>query len=220
MSSRAKQIILTSLLFCMGFSILTADAYTPKRGRAYHHRYVHGNAEGVFNFGPIIGVNRTNIEGAATIDNDYKYAFHAGVMADIGVAPVIMVQPQLLYNMKGVQSTTGKVKLNMNYAELRLNGKLILGKNISILAGPYVGFLISANASFEGNSVDVKDQFSPFDFGLNGALEYKLKMGLGLAAQYSIGLANINTNSPGGNIAPSRTHNVAQLSLFYLFGGK
>jgi hypothetical protein len=216
-SSPAKNLTLSVVFSIFILSVLTADAANPKRGRGYHHRYTQGNAEGVFSIGAIAGVNRDNIDGAAYFDNDYMYAYHAGIIADIGVAPIIMVQPQLLYNVKGVQSSTINAKLNMNYVEFRPNAKLLLTKSLSVLAGPYFGLLMSAKASYEGVSADVKDNFSPFDFGLNGAVEYKLKMGFGLGLQYSLGLADINTNSPGGYTAPSRTHNVVQLSLFYLF---
>src|SRR5690348_6996537 len=117
LSIKAKGTITALILGILVLSILSADA-APKRGRSTRRSYRHGNAEGVFMIGPIGGLNRTNFDGAAYLDNDYKYAFHAGVVSSIGVAPIIMVQPQLLYNVKGVQANSGKAKLNMNYAEL------------------------------------------------------------------------------------------------------
>jgi hypothetical protein len=217
---RTKYIILGLVLGGFLFSELTAEAANPKkRGRAYHRRIRHGNAEGVILYGPIAGANRTMIDGDNTLNNDYKFGYHVGLMGDFGVAPTIMVEPQLLFSNKGSQGlTNSSLKLNMNYVEFRAHGKLLLNRNVSLIAGPYAAMLLSANFTFEGENFDVKDNFSPFDFGINVGASYEFKNGFGASAQYCLGLADINNAQTNGLETPAITNAGMQVSLFYLIG--
>lgn len=116
-------------------------------------------------FGILGGVNFQNLNGkddsGDKLDYDLLVGFHAGVNAQISVAPDFYFQPGLLFSTKGasdkVGSTTTKIKIS--YLELPLNFvyKPLVGKGHFMLGfGPYLAFGIGGKVSAGGTSSDIK----------------------------------------------------------------
>jgi hypothetical protein len=122
-------------------------------------------------FGLLGGVNFQNINGKENngdkLENGLLVGFHAGVNANIPVAPDFWFQPGLLYSVKGAKNnffnmpvkasgddynTTTKI----SYIEIPLNflyrpqvgeGHILLG------FGPYIAFGVGGNQKFESGSL-------------------------------------------------------------------
>jgi hypothetical protein len=159
------------------------------------------------------GVNFQNLNGEDAsgdkLDNKLKTGFHAGLIADIPVAPDFYFQPGLLYSAKGAEldnSTVNSTDLRLNYIEMPLNlvYKPMLGTGRLLLGfGPYVGYGLGGKAEFSGMESDVKFEkeagnaantvyFKPFDAGANLLFGYEFSNKLSAQLNAQLGLININ----------------------------
>jgi hypothetical protein len=209
-----KSKYILSLLF-LGLLLLQFTDADAQRRRGIRHR----TASGKLWFGPIVGVNYANVMGDFAGDSDWKVGYHAGLLADIGITTDFVVEPTLLYSLKGVQSASeSSVKLNLSYAEIQCNLKVKAGyyRTVNFFAGPFVAFLVSAKATNGEDKLDVKDQFNGIDFGINGGAGYQMKNGLGVTVRYELGIANINGDLPGQTVVPVSNTANAMLSFIYL----
>jgi len=122
-------------------------------------------------FGLLGGVNFQNINGKDSngdkLENGLLVGFHAGVNANIPVAPDFYFQPGLLFSVKGAKNnffsmpvkasgdsynTTTKISyieipLNFLYRPQVGNGHILLG------FGPYVAFGIGGNQKYESGTL-------------------------------------------------------------------
>lgn len=155
------------------------------------------------------GVNFQNLNGEDAsgdkLDNKLKTGFHAGLVADIPVAPDFYFQPGLLYSTKGAE-LENSTDLRLNYVEMPLNlvYKPMLGTGRLLLGfGPYVGYGIGGKAEFSGTETDVKFEkeagnaantvyFKPFDAGANLLFGYEFSNKLSAQLNAQLGLININ----------------------------
>ena len=89
--------------------------------------------------------------------------------------------------------------------------------DISVLAGPQIGFLMAADV--QGN--DVIDGYNRVDFSANIGGAYELDSGLFFEARYSLGLSdisdeeNVNDDEPTVNVDVN--NRVFQIGLGYRF---
>lgn len=172
--------------------------------------------------GPIAGVNLSNIAGDHTDDNAMKLGFHFGAMVELPITDNFIINPGVLYSMKGTQSDSlSDYKFNLSYIEIPINAKYRMESGLNFFAGPYLGFLMTSEATDGNNTVDFKDFTESMDFGLNIGLGFDMDMGLGISAQYGLGLANINKDRdlPGID-TPSNTNSTIGISIRYMFGGE
>jgi hypothetical protein len=150
-------------------------------------------------FGFKAGVNITKIDDRAFKD-EFKYGYHLGVFTAFGLGKKFGFQPEVLYNQQSLRidssytnTVTGvfqngltNVKLNYLSIPLLLNYKLI-GKFITLQAGPQFGILIDQNRSLLQNGGDA---FKKGDFSMLGGVQVKLGP-LRVNGRYVIGLNNI-----------------------------
>lgn len=110
------------------------------------------------------GVNFQNLNGKDAgenkLENDLILGFHAGVNAQIPIAPEFFFQPGLMFSTKGAKNTTGALTstYKLSYVELPLNVvyKGALGNGFVMIGlGPYVGYGILGKAKFEGGSANL-----------------------------------------------------------------
>jgi hypothetical protein len=104
------------------------------------------------------------------------------------------------------------VKLNLNYINLSLMAKYEVAEGFSLVAGPQIGFLMSAKVTNGDDSFDVKDNFKSIDFGLGLGAEYELENGLFFDARFNLGLSSISDDD---NV--STKNSVIQIGLGYSF---
>ena len=157
-----------------------------------------------FDLGVKAGLNVTKIDGQSFKDQ-FKYGYHLGGFAAIGLGDKFGLQPEVLYNQNTLrvdssytnavnifQNGLTDVKLNYISIPILLNYKLI-GKFITLQAGPQFGILIDQNRSLLQNGGDA---FKKGDFSLLGGVQVKLGP-LRVNGRYVVGLNNISDISDG-----------------------
>jgi hypothetical protein len=179
-------------------------------------------------FGILAGVNFQNLNGkdfdGSKLNNDMTIGFHAGVNAQIPIAPEFYLQPGLLFSTKGAKNSEGPISTTyeLYYVELPLNlvYKSLLGNGyIMVGFGPYAGYAFKGKVTRDGgssggvegdvefkNEVDASDPlttpyFKALDFGANVFVGYEMANGIFIQLNSQLGLVKINPEDnrfPGG----------------------
>ncbi|ASB47888.1 porin family protein [Alkalitalea saponilacus] len=175
-------------------------------------------AESRSSIGILGGVNFQNLNGkdigGSSLDNDILIGFHAGLNAQMAIAPEFYFQPGLMFSTKGAKSSEGAVSstYKLSYIELPLNlvYKAMVGNGYVFLGfGPYVAYGINGKATYEGGpvSIDTDIKFKnkvnsddplttvyikPLDAGANLFFGYELQSGLFLQLNTQLGLLDIS----------------------------
>ena len=161
-------------------------------------------ASAQFDLGIKGGINVNKIDGVSFTD-EFKYGYHLGGFAAIGLGKKFGLQPEVLYNQNTLRVDSSytnainvfrngltNVKLNYISIPILLNYKLV-GKFITLQAGPQFGILIDQNRSLLQNGGDA---FKKGDFSMLGGVQIKLGP-LRVNGRYVIGLNNISDLSDG-----------------------
>lgn len=145
-------------------------------------------------FGAKAGLNIANLVGDADETNDAKIGFNFGAVVEIPVTEKFAVQPELLFSTQGVKddSEGTDVTLKLNYINIPLMAKYYVAEGFSLQAGPQIGILVTADVEAQDVEVDVKDEISSIDFGLNFGAGYQLASGIFFDARYNLGLTSVN----------------------------
>jgi len=152
-----------------------------------------------FHIGIKAGANITRIDGKSFKD-EFKYGYHLGGFAEIGLGRSFSLQPEILYNQytstidssfshvyQGViNSPQRNVKLNYLSLPILLNYKVI--GPLSIQAGPQFGVLIDQSKTVLENGGEA---FKNGDFSMLAGAVVKLN-NLRVTGRYMVGLNNIN----------------------------
>ena len=147
--------------------------------------------------GVLGGLNVSTLSGGDN-DSDYKSRVGAnfGLSGDYYFSDQWSLRVKLLSDGKGAKEVTSSgnvlgVKVEeeliyrINYLSIPIMANFHFGgaefKNFSLNLGPYMGFLSSAEKSYrvgilESESVDVKEDYNGFDFGLAFGLGYKFRL--------------------------------------------
>jgi hypothetical protein len=153
-----------------------------------------------FHIGFKAGSNITKVDGQS-FKNQFRYGYHIGGFAEIGLGEKLMLQPEVLFNQvsstldsnyKNIYgdvffSDQSKVRLGYLSIPVLLDYKLI-GNFLMLQAGPQFGILIDKNKGLVKNGVDA---FSHGDFSMVGGVQLKLSS-IRVGARYVVGLSNIN----------------------------
>ena len=156
-------------------------------------------ASAQFNLGAKAGVNVTKIQGKS-FDEEFKYGYHAGGFAEIGLGKKVSIQPEVLFNQyqtrldsnfhniyQNAYENTRDVKLNYLSIPLVLNYKLLSNKLV-LQAGPQYGILLDQDKNLLQNG---QQAFKDGEFSLLGGAELRLG-GFRITGRYVVGLNNIN----------------------------
>ncbi|MCW3118199.1 MAG: PorT family protein, partial [Chitinophagaceae bacterium] len=152
-----------------------------------------------FHIGIKAGANITRIEGKSFAD-EFKYGYHVGGFAEIGLGRNFSLQPEVLYNQYSttidssfshvyqgvVNSPQRSVKLNYLSLPILLNYKIV--GPLSIQAGPQFGVLIDQSQTVLQNGGEA---FKNGDFSMLAGAVVKLN-NLRVTGRYAVGLNNIN----------------------------
>jgi hypothetical protein len=102
------------------------------------------------------GLNYSNVSGSTgayqDFDKTYKPGFQAGIFTNIGISPLLAIQPEINYSTKGFRiddertsgNTTTKTEINnrVNYLDVPVLVQVKTG-TIYFEAGPQVGFILN-----------------------------------------------------------------------------
>ena len=153
-----------------------------------------------FHLGIKAGANITKVQGKAFRD-EFKYGYHLGGFAEIGLGGKLGIQPEVLFNQyqtrvdssfKNVYSNAlsfsnyKDVKLNYLSIPLMLNYKL--GSFLTLQAGPQFGILLDQSKNLLENG---QEAFRGGDFSMAGGVQIHISK-LRLNGRYFVGLSNIS----------------------------
>ncbi len=153
-----------------------------------------------FHLGIKGGANVNKVDGQSFKDQ-FRYGYHLGGFAEIGLGGKFAIQPEVLFNQFSTSidsnynhvyenvfnSDQSSVKLNYLSIPILLNYKL-LGNFLSLQAGPQFGVLLNQDKTLLQNGGDA---FKNGDFSMVGGVQLKLSA-FRLSGRYAIGLKNIN----------------------------
>lgn len=161
--------------------------------------FLTASASAQFDLGIKAGINLNKIDGKAFTDQ-FKYGYHLGGFATIGIGDKFGIQPEVLYSQNAMrvdssftntlsifQNGLTSVRLNYLTIPLLVNYKLI-GKFLTLQAGPQFGILIDQGRSLLQNGGDA---FKKGDFSMLGGVQLKVGA-LRVNGRYLIGLNNIS----------------------------
>lgn len=146
------------------------------------------------------GANITKVDGKAFRD-EFKYGYHLGGFAEIGLGGKLSIQPEVLWNQyqtrvdssfKNVYQDAASfsnykdVKLDYLTIPLLLNYKV--GSLLTLQAGPQYGILINQSQNLIENG---KDAFKDGEFSMVGGAVINISK-LRLTGRYLVGLNNIS----------------------------
>ncbi|MCY7350228.1 MAG: PorT family protein [Cytophagaceae bacterium] len=162
---------------------------------------LHAQRARNLSFGPLIGVNVSNLYGDVT-NNSSKVGLVAGGFFNYSIKQTFGVSGQLLYSQLGANFNNGD-KVKLNYLQIPLFATFYFGRGLQpgairpkLFVGPYVGFLLDAK---DKNGNTIKDGanafYNPLDVGLNlgGGLNYALRnqSWINLDVRYGVGLLDV-----------------------------
>lgn len=152
-------------------------------------------------FGIKAGLNLGNLTGDfedAYVNSDMKMraSFHVGGFAEIKLADKFAIQPELLYSIEGgkqdVDGESEKLIWDLQYLNIPIMAKYYATDKLSLEAGPQIGFLMKAEATFDGDTVaDFKDDSKSTSISLNLGAGYNFTENIFGSLRYSIGMSNI-----------------------------
>lgn len=156
-----------------------------------------------------------NISSLSDSEFSSKTGFYGGAFANIPVAKDFSVQPEVLYSGMGAKHLSTDSKVNLDYISIPVMLQYNALPNLYLEAGPQFNFLVSSKVKFPSSSIDGKDIFKTFDFGLGLGAGYYLTPNIGVNVRYVAGLTNIGKDRPG--YSSSTKSDVFQIGLAYKF---
>ncbi|MCX6209433.1 MAG: porin family protein [Bacteroidetes bacterium] len=146
-----------------------------------------------FKVGLKAGANFTKVDGAS-LKNEFKLNYHAGVFFELELNKKIGLQPEVLLSQSEAQYINNGVitypntSYKLNYLNIPILLKYKIGKIVVLNVGPQYSILINKNDDFAGTGVKA---FKEGDFAMVGGIQLNFKY-LRFYGRYNIGLNNIN----------------------------
>lgn len=151
-----------------------------------------------FSIGVKAGANIIKVDGRSFKD-EFKYGYHLGGFANIGIGGRFSIQPEVLFNQYQTRTDStfsniyqnafdGASNIKLNYLSIPLLLNYKLGSLLSLQAGPMFSILMDQNKNLLENG---QDAFKKGDFSMLAGAQ----IGLGkikLNGRYVVGLNNIN----------------------------
>jgi len=153
-----------------------------------------------FHIGVKGGTNISKVDGKSFRD-EFKYGYHLGGFAEIGLGGKLSLQPEVLFSQTQTRldssfrhvyqdatsfSNYKDVKLNYLSIPMMLNYKV--GSLLTLQAGPQVGILLDQNKKLFENG---KEAFKHGDFSMAAGAVINISK-LRLTGRYNVGLYNIS----------------------------
>ena len=167
-------------------------------------------------FGATAGLNMANVSGD-DMDADMKIGMHVGVSASFELSDAMTLKTGALYSMKGMQDSEGgeTVKFNLSYIEIPANLSFAVSDQMFLMAGPYIGLLMSAKVMWDGDEVlDLKDDIRAMDLGINIGAGFAVTEVISINAGYQMGLTSLDDEGDGDG----KNANI-HIGMTYSFGG-
>ena len=184
------------------------------------------------------GMNLADLSGTVNVDTKAKPGMVLGAYLQAPFTDRTFFHPEIQFSVQGSQyersrrvdntyiTEETKVKLNyLNVVPLCVKFYLTESKNVNLLAGTQVGFLLSARevGVIRGDDVDedISEDFKSMDFAVLAGLGMDLPFGLNFGARLNYGISDISSLSKDytqGFTRPNLTNVVFQFHVGYTFG--
>ena len=183
-------------------------------------------------FGATAGINMANITGG-DVDDEWvmKMGMHFGLSANITLSDNMTLNTGALYSTKGSQMEESgvEVAINLSYIEIPLNLSFPVSEQMSLMAGPYIALLMSAEATVKFDAspaaddvIDIKEDTRSMDYGINIGAGFAVTEAFSINAGYQIGLASLDPDGTGVVISDdddSVKNSNIHIGMTYSFGG-
>lgn len=143
---------------------------------------------GTFTIAPTAGIS---IASTTADDAKSKAGFVGGVDFGYKFTRVFALNAGVMFSMEGAKEKSGDVKLNLNYINIPVMANFYVFKGLALKAGVQPGFLASANAKSNGQSIDMKDSMKKVNFSIPLGASYEIAHFI-LDARYNIGLTEMS----------------------------
>ena len=177
-------------------------------------------------FGVKAGLNIAAV-GSSEDDapEDARMGMQLGGIAMFDLSDAVQLRTGLTYSQKGASMAKESgmetdLVFALDYLEVPIDFAFMLGDGgFSLSAGPYLAFLMGANAKYDGESENMNeddDNFNGMDFGLNLGTSFLINEQILIDARYGMGLMDItNDDTMGDEVS---VNGVLQISVGYVFG--
>lgn len=162
------------------------------------------------------GVNYSGFAGSAADGLHRIWGAHGGLTANFPVSAdnFFSIQPEILYSMKGAENSDDTWKVNGNYLDVPVLGRVNAGP-LYFEAGPQFSVKLSDN--LDGNPPFMADEFKSTSFGYAAGVGLQATpLGLSVGVRYNGDVSKLYDNTSLGNYR----NDVFMLTLGYLFGSR
>lgn len=178
------------------------------------------NANSQSSFGVKGGLNLASLKGEGVDNLNIRSSVHITGLVEIELSDRFSVQPEIVFSSQGAEESDIDYKATwyLNYINIPLITKYYINDQLSIEAGPQIGFLMNAKLDWSDDDESGLDELEEFissiDFGIDFGLGYKLESGLIFGGRYNMGMINVlESDMTEGKL----TNGVLQMSIGYLF---
>lgn len=141
-----------------------------------------------------LGLNSSNVKytyDGGSAKGDARISAHVGFYAIYMFQDKFGFQPEFVISGEGTKGA-GDSKLALTYINIPLLLRMNVIEKLSIHTGPQIGFLVSAKAKDDGNSIDVKDGMKGIGLGWGLGAMYDLPKNFNVGLRYNFGLSRID----------------------------
>jgi hypothetical protein len=151
-------------------------------------------------FGARAGINLSSFNDDKAFNADQMLGLHLGLFGRYRIGNTLAAKLEVMYSMQGARADEFSIfkdySVNLNYLKVPILAEVIFTNKVIFEVGPYFGFLLNANQSFEElseptSSFDVKsDETNNVDVGFAIGGIYYLSDIWGLGVRYNQGFAD------------------------------
>ena len=165
------------------------------------------------------GVNYAGFGGSDADNLDRKWGGHAGLTANFPLSAdnFFSIQPELLYSMKGAETSADDVKWKINYLDVPVLGRINAGP-LYFEAGPQVSFRIGGEVDVNNTTItDDLDDYKRTSLGYAAGVGLQATpLGISIGVRYNGDISKLYDNTNIGNYR----NDVFMLTLGYSFGSR
>lgn len=151
------------------------------------------NAQGL---GGRIGVSLANIVGDdASDDNAIRTGLTIGGYGTLDLSEQLAIQPEVFYTQRGASDDEiDDLVTALDYIDVNILARYSFMERTEgfyAVAGPQIGILAIAENRSDDDDVDISDNISGIDFGLQVGVGYRLDSGFLIDARFNPGLSTV-----------------------------
>lgn len=154
--------------------------------------FIFNPVEGQVEVGVKGGINSARLSG---FNGNSRISGHAGLFLHHTINTRWCFQPELLFSGEGQDyfSGGGERTIALDYISVPLMIQYFATKQLYFEAGPQVGILASAqDKGSDRENINVKDDYTPAQIGLNVGLGVKVTPKFGIYGRYHFGLTDVS----------------------------